>query len=131
MPIELRYREGGRGVVFVCAGVVTGTEFDEANEEIYSDQCLPALRYQLIDFSDAERIEISAEDTRRHAEVDRVAAERNPNIAIAIVGPSDVTFGISRMWQALTDDSKLQSHIFRSMPEAERCLAETSERSGR
>jgi hypothetical protein len=131
MPIELQYRAGGRGVVFVCTGVVTASDFDEANQEIYSEERLPALRYQLIDFSDTERIEISAEDTRRHAEMDRLAAERNPDIAVAIVGPSDVAFGISRMWQAFTGEAKLHSRVFRSVPEAERWLAEASDRCGR
>lgn len=124
MPIELQYRDRGAGVVFICIGVVTASDFDQANQEIYSAERVRTLRYQLIDFSDAERIEISADDTRRHAEMDRLAAERNPEIAIAIVGLSDVTFGISRMWQALTDEAKLQSRVFRSNREAARWLAE-------
>ena len=131
MPIELQYREGGRGVVFVCSGVVTASDFDEANKEIYSEERLRSLRYQLIDFSDTERIEIYADDTRRHAEMDRLAAERNPDIAVAVVGPSDVAFGISRMWQAFTGEAKLQSRVFRSVPDAERWLVELPERSGR
>lgn len=129
MPIELQYRDGGEGVVFVCTGVVTASDFDEANREIYAEGRLEKLRYQLIDFTDTERIEISAEDTRRHAEMDRSAAERNPQIAIAVVGPSDIAFGISRMWQVFTDEAKLRSSIFRSVPDAERWLAETLETS--
>ena len=124
MPIELQYRDRGAGVVFICTGVVTASDFDEANQEIYSAERVRTLWYQLIDFSGAGRIEISAEDTRRHAEMDRLAAERNPEIAIAVVGPSGVTFGISRMWQAFTDEAKLQSRVFHSNREAERWLAE-------
>jgi len=43
MPIELRYRDAGSGVVFICTGIVTAAEFSRANEEIYSVESLDQL----------------------------------------------------------------------------------------
>ncbi|MBW1842709.1 MAG: hypothetical protein JRJ05_00085 [Deltaproteobacteria bacterium] len=125
MPIELQYRDAGSGVVFVCTGIVTADEFTRANEEIYSEESLDRLQYQLIDFSDTEHLESSLEDTRKNATVDTAAANQNRNLIIAVAGSDDLTFGISRMWQALTSNSNLRTGIFRSVPDAEHWIKET------
>jgi len=124
MPIELQYRDDGAGVVYVCTGVVTASEFTEANEEVYAEESVDRHRYQLIDSTATERLEVSVEDVKAHSEMDRRAAARNPQIAIAVVGPKDATYGISRMWQAHVDESEIRIAIFRSIPESERWLEE-------
>lgn len=125
MAIELRYRDNGKGVLFVCTGVVTSTDFDQANREVYSEERLRILRYQVIDFSDTEHIDLSVDDTRRHAAMDESAAKLNPELVIAVVCPSDLSFGISRMWQVFIGEGKIESSIFRTISEAERWIAET------
>jgi len=125
MPIELQYRDADSGVVFVCTGVVTADEFTRANEEIYSEESLDRLQYQLIDFTATEHLESSLEDTRKNATLDAAAANQSRSLIIAVAGPDDLTFGISRMWQALTSDSNLRTRIFRSLPDAERWIKET------
>jgi hypothetical protein len=125
MPIELQYRDEGKGVFFDCTGVVTTAEVDDANREIYSEERLPRLRYQLVDYSKVEGFDISPEDTRRHAKMDKEAAEKNPRFVIAVVGPSDLAYGVTRMWQAFTDEAALPSAIFRTIPEAEGWIEKT------
>lgn len=49
MPIELQYRDGGAGVVFVCTGIVTAPDFYEANEQTCPEERVDLLRYQLVD----------------------------------------------------------------------------------
>jgi hypothetical protein len=124
MPIELQYRDDETGVVFVCSGVVNGADFIEANEEIYAPERLERLRYQLIDFSATERIEISSEQIREYAAMDVRAAARNPSLVVAVAGPTPITFGLSRMWQALVDESGIRSGVFHTVAEAESWLGE-------
>ncbi|MBW2541119.1 MAG: hypothetical protein JRF15_03435 [Deltaproteobacteria bacterium] len=124
MPIELQYRDAGSGVVFVCTGVVTAAEFSRANEEIYSAESLERLQYQLIDFTATEHVDISLEEIREFAQVDMTAASQRQNFIIAVAGPDDLTFGISRMWQAFASDSEIRSGLFRSVPDAERWIKE-------
>jgi hypothetical protein len=124
MPIELRYRDSGAGVVFVCTGTVTAAEFSEANDEIYSRESLDRLRYELTDFTATEHLESSIDETRRNATTDAIAANRGEGLVIAVAGPDDLTFGIARMWQALTHDSNIRTGVFRSVPDAERWIAE-------
>ncbi len=125
MPIELQYRDSGSGVVFICTGVVTAVDFSRANEEIYSAESLDRLQYQLIDFTAAEHLESSLKDTRKNAVADAVAAHQNQGLIIAVAGPDDLTFGISRMWQTFVSDSNLRTGVFRSVPDAERWIKET------
>lgn len=125
MPIELRYRDGGAGVVYICTGVVTAADFDKASEEVYSEERIDQLRYQLVDFSATEHLDSNLEDIRRSAEIDAVAANENPNFVIAIVGPDDLTFGISRMWQAVVPNSDHRTRVFRSVSDAECWIKDT------
>jgi hypothetical protein len=125
MPIELQYRDSGSGVMFVCTGVITAADFSRANEEIYSEESLDRLQYQLIDFTATEHLEISLEEARAFAAVDVTAADQTQGLIIAVAGPDDLTFGISRMWQALASDSNIRSGVFRSVPDAERWIKET------
>ena len=129
MPIELQYRDAGLGVVFVCTGVVTADEFTRANEEIYSEESLDRLQYQLIDFTATEHLEVSLEEIRDFAAVDMTAASQSQSQSqshiIAVAGSDDLTFGISRMWQAFASDSNIRSGVFRSVPDAERWIKET------
>lgn len=127
MPIELRYRDAGAGVVFICTGTVTAAEFSRANEEVYSAESLERLRYQLIDFSATEHLESNLEDTRKNAEIDALAARQGPGIIIAVAGSDDLIFGISKMWQALACDSNLRTGVFRSVSDAELWIKQTLE----
>jgi len=125
MPIELQYRDAGSGVVFVCTGLVTADEFTRANEEIYSEESLDRLQYQLIDFTTTEHLEVSLEEIRDFAAVDMTAASQSQSHIIAVAGSDDLTFGISRMWQTFASDSNIRSGVFRSVPDAERWIKET------
>ena len=125
MPIELRYRDGGAGVVYICTGVVTEAEFHQASEEVYSEEKIERLRYQLVDFTATEHLDSNLEDIRKSAEMDAVAANENPNFVIAVVGPDDLTFGLSRMWQTVVPNSDLRIRVFRCISDAERWIKDT------
>lgn len=118
MPVELEYVDDGAGVLMNGSGIVTGRELYAANAEIYSDQHVFDQRYQIVDFTNAERFDISAEDVRELAAQDCAGAERNPNIVVAIAGESDLIFGLARMWEAHVNESPLRTCVFRTVDEA-------------
>ncbi len=111
--------------MFVCKGVVTATDFSRVNEEVYSEASLEHLQYLLIDYTATEHLEVSLDEIREFAAVDVVAASQGRSLVIAVAGSDDLTFGISRMWQAFASDSNIRSNIFRSVPDAERWIKET------
>src|SRR5262245_33250428 len=100
MPIE-HHIVNGEYIVFCGTGVVTGAEIIAANEWLYSQ--LPndgPARYQLWDFSAATQVVVDITKIQMMAEQDKQAAQVLAQLAVAIVAPEDLIFGLSRMWQA-------------------------------
>ena len=60
---------------------------------------------------------------RTHVEMGKRAAEQNPDCVSAVAGPTAITYGISRMWQALVDQTEIRIGVFRTVNEAEGWLA--------
>ncbi len=59
MPIKVSYREDG-GVDFDGQGLMTGEDVIEANNTIYaSEEKIAQLKYQLCDYTKADKFEIS------------------------------------------------------------------------
>lgn len=94
-----------RGVEWVYTGVLTGSELIESNEKIYGDPRFDDLRYQLVDLSQVERYEITEQDMKRMAFYDRVAAQSNPRIRLAVIAPRDEDRAITETYGSFNPDS--------------------------
>jgi hypothetical protein len=123
MPRTIEYRAEGAHVDFT--GIVTGVDLFSVNDDVFG-HVYPGgrPRYALLDFSGAERIDVSAMDVHEVAEQDQREAERIAGVAVVIVAPQTLTFGLARMWEGLVDPMDLDSGVVRSRPEAIRWLAE-------
>ena len=78
---------------------------------------------ELIDFSDVSDVEVTVDGLRRLAE--RVA-ELNPtgrSYKVAVVAPSDVLFGLTRLYEVLNEAAPGEARAFRSLEEATSWLA--------
>jgi len=124
MPVELHYRDEGRGVVVVGSDTVTGAELLATNDEIYSPGRLSRLEYQLVDFSHVQNVEISSDEIRRLAAQDAQAAREKPGLLLVVVPRTDLGFGLSRMWAGNVELSgaRIEPHVCRSVQEAEEWL---------
>lgn len=119
MPIEHSIAHE-KYIVFRAVGVVTGSDIIEANEWLYSEFHNEGLaEFQLWDFSAATQIIVDTEKIQTMAHQDRQAAQTLSQLAVAVVAPGDLIYGLSRMWQAFADDEAIQSHVFRDVGEAE------------
>jgi len=121
MPIRLEFRDAGRGVVMVGVGVVTEADLLAANATIYSDATLSKLRYQLVDLSRTERVEVSPEGVRSLAQQDSEAARKRPDLVVVVVPATDLGYGMSRMWagHVESDGERITPHVARTLEEAE------------
>jgi len=63
-------------------------------------------------------------DIRTISERDIRTSKINRQIITAVVAGEDVVFGLSRMWQAYSDNPSLITSVFRSMDEAEQWIKE-------
>lgn len=124
IPIDIEFLEDG-GLIGVGAGALTGQQIIDANRVVYAteEQTLACV-HQIHDYRRVETIDISVNDIRRMAELDKRVARINPNIIVAVVTGSDVGFGLSRIWQGYTNEYPFVSKVFRSMSEARIWLSE-------
>ena len=123
MSMNVTYRDDG-GIVVKAEGVLSPREVFELNEKIYaSPEDVRKISYQLCDFSGVTDFEGSTQELAFIAKQDKSAAELNPNMLLVLVSGSDLSYGMLRMWQAFTEDSRVESKVCRSMEEAEEWLA--------
>ncbi|HMD18090.1 MAG TPA: hypothetical protein VKH18_15605 [Terriglobales bacterium] len=121
MPIEGHILQDGMGRVWVCRGVISGKELIANNERILISKSY--VRWLLIDETEAT-LEISATEIQTiRQQNDRLAAVL-PDLVTAVLVPSDVGFGMARMWEILTARPGWSTRAFRSRPEAEAWLRE-------
>jgi hypothetical protein len=85
MPHTITSESNGRGVVITLSGVVKGDEIHGLNEQLVSDALFLQRRYEIWDFSNVDKLELSLDQLRGFAIQDSIAARKNPNQRIAIV----------------------------------------------
>ena len=121
MPRAIVFRREGAHLHFT--GVVTGPDLFGINDIVLGHDYPGMPRYALCDFSDAERVDVSVDDLRRIAEEDHRDAERIAGVAVVIVAPQTLTYGLARMWEGMTDSDSLLSVVVRTRREAVAWLA--------
>jgi len=122
MPIEIHILQNGMGRLWICHGIITGRDFIANNERIFRTKSYEGVRWLLLDETDARLQEMSAKEIRKiRGQDDRLAAVL-PKLVTAVVAPSDFIFGMSRMWEMLTERPGWSVRSFRSRPEAEAWL---------
>jgi hypothetical protein len=99
MSSEVKFENQGTGVVVTYTGVVTGEDIRAMNAYIYASDHLPRIRYQLFDFTKADRLEVTNEDVRFFAMQDKAASEQNPHMIGAIIGDMSLYQGYERIFR--------------------------------
>lgn len=131
MAIQINYLDDGIGIEIVASEIVTGDEIISAHEEIYNEENLKKQKYQIIDRTQCTEYRVSSEEVKKIAELDKAAAKSNPNIIIALVAPTTLQYGISRMWQAFVEESCFLTQIFRDRESADKWIEKQLGNPGR
>lgn len=117
MPINYSYLDDG-GVLLKGSGVVSGKELITLNDEIYkTPELIKKISYQIGDYSEVVDWKMDVAEIKRIADQDNHAALINPDMIFAVAASKDITFGLTRMWQAYTDESPFKTAVFRTVPE--------------
>ncbi|VAW96521.1 hypothetical protein MNBD_GAMMA22-1752 [hydrothermal vent metagenome] len=112
--------DDGSGVITTFTGDISGDELILAQKDRYSPtKKLLLLKYILADFTNTNKLELCSNDVLQCSNLSLYASKENPNICIAAVMNSDLGYGLSRMWQAYTDDIPWNAKVFRTRTEAE------------
>lgn len=125
MPIRYEIERTGpeRGVVrTTCSGVVTFDQVIEHFDELCADPGRPAQLDVLLDLRDIETL---PDRSQVRAVADEVA--KLPPLGswgiLAVVASRDVVFGVSRMFETLSQSTFRSTHVFRECEDAEAWLA--------
>ncbi len=125
MPFIRETVEDGRGLVFTGSGRLSGAEIIEAKRALLTESPgLPPIRFTLVTLVEVTSLAITPDEVRELVGIDLELARWSPGMVVAIVAPRDLDFGMSRMWQALAEDTGWATGVFRSLPQAEAWLQE-------
>lgn len=121
MPFSTEYLPDGRGVHMTGTGLLTGQEILAAKAGLLrAPDRLTGLAYGMVDVTDVTELRITRDDVMEFAAVDvRIAALVPRALAVAVVAPGDLAFGLARMWEAFAEVTGWNTHVFRSRADAE------------
>ena len=118
MPYETHYVDSGNGLLKVGSGILTAAEMFEGALRLSLDERTKKLKYGLVDFSQTSDLRIDSELIRKVVEINRKTAQLTPGAAVAIIAPSPLAYGLSRVWQSLAYDLGWTANIFHTRPAA-------------
>ena len=128
MPYEITYLETDGGVLIKYFGIVTDSDIINSMEERFSsDDQVSSYRYAITDCSNVEKFEVSTEVMKESAELSKKVSMINKNIVVIAIMPTDLEFGMGRMWQAFSYETGWKTGIVRTKDEAEVWLKENLE----
>ena len=101
MPHTFHIEANDSGVVTTLTGIVQGTEIHDLNETFMAHPSFVRWRYQIWDFSEAEKLEASVDQLRDFAIQDTMAARINPRQKIAIIPRRASQSGLDRVFHIM------------------------------
>ncbi len=123
MPFEVVSENGGRRVCFRYWGKITASEMiDSLKTQFLRPEDMNPVRELIADHSEVSAVEMEASEIVEVAIFFKKMAVHNSDIAMAVIAPSDLSFGLGRMWEIHLDGIGWQHMIFRSQVEAEKWL---------
>jgi len=125
MPVKINILHNGTGIEFISSGTVTGKEIIEANKKIYTPEYLSRLKYKIIDRTTCTEYRVTIEEMLIIADQDIEASKINKKITIILVSPTQLQFGMTRMWQALSAETGFKSEIFKNRESADDYMNKT------
>ena len=120
MPYTTEWQENG--IWWTYCGVVTAKEVLECNLEIYGDDRFDSLTYELMDLSQAERLELTEAQVKKIAYLDKAAARSNPNMRVALVSKMDLIKELFEMYAKYSEESPWEIENFETVEEARKWL---------
>ena len=123
MPVQNISTDNGLGMITLCSGTLAADEFKDAIRERYTpDEALQKIHYYITDHSNVDVFDLSTADIIDLTKITTLASRKNPNIFLASVVPSNLGYGIVRMWHGYAYEVPWKMQLCRSRKEAEQWL---------
>jgi hypothetical protein len=119
MPIEYSLTRDSHGAVYRSHGVLTGPDLLKAHKRTVANiRANRDLRYVLVDHSDVPDENVETASLRVLAEQLDEPLDLIGDAVLAVVAPSDVLFGLSRMFETFAERENLSMLVTRERTEA-------------
>ena len=119
MAIDLKFNDDRTGLEAIASTQVTKSDFMGACSEAFNNTNVVTQKYQILDFSQCTDFELSSDDINSLSQLAINASKINPNVIMAIVAPTDLVFGMSRVYEVYAEESGFKIKVFRNKSEAE------------
>ena len=114
MPMEYAIDKAARMIFTRAWGTLTDEELLGYQRRLRADPAHNPAYSELVDFSQVEQAPVSTDAIQALAD----NALWEPGVRLAIIAPTDLKFGLTRMYQAMSPDESQQIHVFRNKLEA-------------
>ena len=126
MPITLTPLSDGKGIIVKGHGHVS----DEEYREFISDKLLKLPEnyaggtFCFHDYSEVESVDVEAKTISETGLKAAELFEKHPDIQMAVAAPTDLIFGLARMWTAWLGTESANARLFRDSDTARQWLRE-------
>ena len=118
MPIEYDIIGDKQLVLAKGSGVVTGNDVIRHLDRLAADNRYKVPMKKLVDYRSIDSINISPEEAEEIAQKKQTLSSTFRGERCAFVSPGDLTYGISRVHQALVDSTEVDTKVFRRIEDA-------------
>lgn len=120
MPYKIIYSENPNGVTTFFSGVLTDKEIIQSCEErTSSEEKMRNLQFIKDDLLDITEFRVTSEAIQTCASYALKVSELNKKIVHTAIVPTDLIYGMTRMWDVYSDGTDWNKNIFRNREEAE------------
>jgi hypothetical protein len=124
MPYTIELIRDGTGMLCIGSGVATAQEVMDARRAFATwGPAMRSMTHAIIDLSAVTTIEATEGDIRGLVDYDRQLCEMVPDLKVAVIAPSDLAFGLARMYQAHAAALSWEILVFRAAVVADAWLA--------
>lgn len=123
MPYLTELFSDGTGLLRMGKGVLTGAEILHVLQSWPAGIAEPErITHGLVDLTDVTSLRITLDEIKAISDIDGKNAEGMNLVHVAIVAPSDLLFGMARLYEGLAAISKWNTHFFRTRDDAKAWL---------
>ena len=123
MPFEINVQGDGSKILTRYFGVLSTTDIEKSYIERFTDpDKIKKYKFIISDYTEVSETNISDIDIRKLSRIYKEASLVNQNVSVVAIMPTDLLFGLARMWQAYVDSIPWKHAVVRSREEAESFL---------
>ncbi|MDH3642106.1 MAG: hypothetical protein OES38_08415 [Gammaproteobacteria bacterium] len=122
MPYTITVDPLGHRVSFIATGTYSQAEAFQSIQDMVGHPDFRAGYDVLVDMTGVEDVPLWGEDIREKVDFDKGLLAVLGTGTWAFVAPTDLVYGLARMYQALMDDTPVHLEIFRDLRTAQAWL---------